>query len=31
MYTDDATLVSHLENFGATNITIEEGLNQEIS
>ena len=31
MYADDTTLVSHLENFGATNIAIEDGLNQEIS
>ena len=31
IYADDTTLVSHLENFGATNIAIEDGLNQEIS
>ena len=31
MYADDTTLVSHLENFGAINIAIEDGLNQEIS
>ena len=31
MYADDTTLVSHLENFGATNSAIEDGLNQEIS
>ena len=31
MYADDTALVSHLENFGATNSTIEDGLNQEIS
>ena len=31
MYADDTTLVSHLENFGAKNIAIEDGLNQEIS
>ena len=31
MYADDTTLVSHLENFGATNIEIEREINQEIS
>ena len=31
MYADDTTLVSHLENFGTTNIAIEDWLNQEIS
>ena len=31
MYADDTTLVSHLENFGAINSAIEDGLNQEIS
>ena len=31
MYVDDTTLVSHLENFGVTNIAIEDGPNQEIS
>ena len=31
MYADDTTLVSHLDNFGATNSAIEDGLNQEIS
>ena len=31
MYADDTTLVSHLENFGATNIEIEHEINQEIS
>ena len=31
MYADDTTLVSHLENFGATNNAIEDGVNQEIS
>ena len=31
MYINDSTLVSHLENFGATNSAIEDGLNQEIS
>ena len=31
MYADDTTLVSHLENFGATNIEIEHEMNQEIS
>ena len=31
MYANDTTLVSHLENFVATNIAIEDGLNQEIS
>ena len=30
MYADDTTLVSHLENFGATNIEIEREINQEI-
>ena len=31
MYADDTTLVSHLENFDATNIKIESEINQEIS
>ena len=31
MYVDDTTLVSHLENFGATNTEIEREINQEIS
>ena len=31
MYADDTTLVSHFENFGATNIEIEREINQEIS
>ena len=31
MYADDTTLVSHLENFGATNIEIARKINQEIS
>ena len=31
MYADDTTLVSHLENFGTTNIEIEREINQEIS
>ena len=31
MYADDTTLVSHLENFGATNSAIEDGLNQKNS
>ena len=31
MYADDTTLVSHLENFSATNSAREDGLNQEIS
>ena len=31
MYADDTTLVSYLENFGATNIEIEREINQEIS
>ena len=31
MYADDTTLVSHLENFCATNIEIEREINQEIS
>ena len=31
MYADDTTLVSYLENFGVTNIAIEDGLNQKIS
>ena len=30
MYADDTTLVSHLENFGATNIEIEREINKEI-
>ena len=31
MYADDTTLVSHLENFGTTNIEIEREINKEIS
>ena len=31
MYADGTTLVSHLENFGATNSAIEDWLNQKIS
>ena len=31
MYASDTTLVSHLENFVATNIEIEREINQEIS
>ena len=31
MYADDTTLISHLKNFGATNIEIEHEINQEIS
>ena len=31
MYANDTTLVSHLENFSATNIAIEDELNQELS
>ena len=31
MYADDTTLVSHLKNFDATNIAVEDGLNQKIS
>ena len=31
MYADDTTLVSHLENFGTTNIEIEGEINKEIS
>ena len=30
-YADDTTLVSYLKNFGATNIAIEDGINQKIS
>ena len=31
MYANNTTLVSHLENFRATNCALEDGLNQEIS
>ena len=31
MYADDTTLVSHLENFGTTNIEVEREINKEIS
>ena len=31
MYADDKTLVSHLENFGTTNIEIEREINKKIS